>query len=87
MDLALVNIQQNLDEIKKIEQDLEYWSARDLMIVLGYQTWRKFEEAIHRAKEACMSSGYESNDHFVSSGKKVSTGSGAIREIEDILFS
>ena len=87
MDLALVNIQQNLDEIKKIEQDLEYWSARDLMIVLGYQTWRKFEEAIHRAKEACMSSGYERNDHFVSSGKKVSTGSGAIREIEDILFS
>ncbi len=51
--LALLNINQSLDEIKKLEQDLEYWSARELMPYLGYVKWQKFEEVITRAKEAC----------------------------------
>ncbi len=77
MDIALANIEQNLNGIKKIEQDLEYLSARDLMAILGYATWRKFEIAISRAKESCIASGHNASDHFVGAGKMVSTGSGA----------
>ena len=27
----------------------EYWSARDLQLLLGYSQWRRFEQAIARA--------------------------------------
>ena len=39
------------DGIRQIdEQGFEYWSARDLMPLLGYTQWRRFEETINRAK-------------------------------------
>lgn len=84
---ALTHIQANLDSIKRVEQDLEYWSARDLMIVLGYKKWQKFTNAISRAKESCKSSGKSINDHFTRAGKMIITGKGATREVEDILLT
>lgn len=87
MDNALIQIQQNLDGIKKIEQDLEYWSARDLMLVLGYETWRQFSETILRAKHACKNAAQSVQNHFVDAGKMVQTGSRAQRKIEDILLT
>jgi len=35
----------------------EYWSARDLQPLLGYDEWRKFEGAIQRAVTSCKQSG------------------------------
>ena len=64
MDIAIIHIQRNLDAIKKEHNGLDYWSARDLMEVLGYTTWAKFQEAIKRAKESCKISGQEVPDHF-----------------------
>ena len=35
------------DSIKRVRPDgSEYWSARDLMPLLGYIEWRKFDGAI-----------------------------------------
>jgi DNA-damage-inducible protein D len=90
MDKALTQIHDNLESIKRVTQDenpMEFWSARDLMPLLGYSTWRQFTEAIERAKEACKTSGREVADHFVGANKMVLTGSGAQREIEDILLT
>ena len=33
----------------------EYWSARDLAPLLGYNKWERFEVAIQRAMTACES--------------------------------
>ncbi len=87
MDEALTQIQRDLDSIKNIKNGLEYWSARELMVVLGYVTWAKFQEAINRAKEACKTTGLEIEDHFAGAGKMVLTGSGAQRNVEDILLT
>lgn len=65
MDQALSQIQQNLDSIKRIEQDLEYWSARDYMVILGYTKWQKFQEAMNRAKAACETSGFNVDSNFL----------------------
>jgi DNA-damage-inducible protein D len=68
MDKALIQIQQNLESIKKTTEDaeaLEFWSARDLMPMLGYNTWQKFSEAIERAKEACKISNKSIGSHFL----------------------
>ena len=59
----------------------EYWLARELQIVLEYSQWRRFEETISRAIEACENSGIDTADHFAEVGKMVDIGSGASREI------
>ncbi len=88
MDIVLEKIQNDLDSIKKISATgLEYWSARELMTVLGYSTWAKFREALNRAKESVDSSKENITNHFADAGKMVLTGSGASRNIEDILLT
>lgn len=76
MDKALTQIQHNLESIRRITQDenpMEFWSARDLMPMLGYITWRQFSEAIERAKEACKTSNHAVENHFLPAPAK-STG-------------
>jgi len=86
MDKALIQIAQNLESVKRITQDenpMEFWSARDLMPLLGYLKWQKFVESIARAKESCKVSGYNIEDHFLPAPVK-STGG---RPKEDILLT
>jgi len=68
MNKALMQIQENLEVIKRISNDkemMEFWSARDLMSVLGYIKWQKFIEVIEKAKEACKISGQITDSHFL----------------------
>lgn len=90
MDKALMQIQESLESIKRVTQDekpMEFWSARDLMIILGYVKWQKFIEVVEKAKNACKTSEKEVSDHFTRAGKMVLTGSGAQREVEDFLLT
>ena len=76
------------EQIKKInEYKQEFWSARDLMVPLGYSEWRKFEGVIERAKKACKNSGQEVDDHFAHAAKMVLIGSEAKREVSDYSLS
>ena len=43
----------------------EYWEARELLHILGYVDWRKFNNTIQKAKTACSKSGFRTEDHFV----------------------
>lgn len=77
MDKAIIQIQQNLESIKRVTQDetpMEFWSARDFMAVLGYAKWQKFAETIERAKEACKLSGQPVDNHFLPAPVKSSGG-------------
>lgn len=68
-------------------QDVECWSARELQILLGYTKWENFAKVIDKAKEACNNAGFQITDHFPDVRKMVSIGSGAEKEIEDILLT
>jgi DNA-damage-inducible protein D len=65
----------------------EYWSARDLQPVLGYSQWRRFEDAVERARTSCEQSGNDPAYHFAGAGKMVELGSGSQREVEDYQLS
>ena len=65
----------------------EYWSARTLMPLLGYQNWREFNGAINRAVMAARQSNQNVTDHFVSSYKMVAIGSGTQRRVKDYNLS
>lgn len=66
---------------------VECWSARDLQKLLGYRLWQNFTKVISKAKEACENVGQNVLDHFIDVNKKVELGSGAFREIEDIMLT
>lgn len=63
------------------------WSARDLMPLLGYDKWERFEGVIQRAISACEQTGNVVEDHFPGAGKMVSLGSGAGREVSNYHLS
>ncbi len=68
MDKALDQIHRNLESIRRVTQDerpMEFWSARDLMPMLGYVKWQKFTEAINRAKVSAESGGQLADNHFL----------------------
>ncbi len=76
------------ENIKKINQiGQEYWSARELYVALEYKKWDKFLNVIDKAKEACKNSGQEIENHFPLVEKMVRIGSGAERDIGDLLLS
>ena len=80
--------QSPFERIRQVDSDdLEFWSARDLMLVLEYTNWRNFKGVLLKAQIACENSGYDPSDHFVGAIKMVSLGSDAKREVEDMHLS
>lgn len=78
--------EQTFESIKHVnEYGEEYWLARELQLVLEYAQWRRFSDAIERAKLACKNSGFAVEDHFADVGKMVDIGSGAERQIDDVI--
>lgn len=69
------------------ETQVEYWLARELMPLLGYERWENFEKAITRAMDSCETSGIEITDHFREVTKMVSLGSGSKRKIKDYMLT
>ena len=69
------------------EFDMEFWYARELQEVLEYSKWDNFQKVINKAKESCENSKNNILDHFAEVGKMVELGSGAEREIKDIILS
>lgn len=50
---------------------VKYWSARDLMPLLGYSNWRNFETAMNKAMMFCEEAGQAKENHLASSIKMV----------------
>ena len=72
------------ENIKKIDENgVEYWEARELLPLLGYEKWEKGEEVIMRAARACINSGQDVDNHFHQTGKMVKIGSNTVREVKD----
>jgi DNA-damage-inducible protein D len=53
------------DQIKRhTAQGVEYWRARNMQELLGYDTWEYFDQAIGRAITACEVAGMSPKVHF-----------------------
>lgn len=59
-------------DLKQVnEHGAEYWSSRDLQPLLGYGQWRRFEQAMKRAMDACKEFDNEPLNPFAAAGKRV----------------
>lgn len=87
-EITLLGPNKNFEGIKNInKQGVEYWEARELMPLLGYGKWDNFKKIIDKAKDACINSSQEIDDHFPDAGKMVNLGSGSQRKVEDYHLS
>jgi DNA-damage-inducible protein D len=78
----------SFESLKKVNQfGVEYWSARDLQLCLGYSKWQRFELTIRKAIESCKQAGNDPENHFAGAGKMVGIGSQADREVTDYHLS
>lgn len=86
-----MNISQSpdFDSIKQINPyGQEYWSARDLMPLLGYgKKWQNFEAVIKKAMTACEESGNIIEHHFTDASKPITGGKGAVQQVKDYYLS
>ena len=82
----------DFENIKKIDEDnAEYWEARELMPILGYDRWENFIKVIKRAKNACEESQQDISYHFRDATKMIiiakNTSKETTRKINDYKLS
>ena len=77
----LVNMDITIFEnIKYIDDNgIEYWYARELMLVLGYCKWENFKKVIEKAQISCRVSGNNVCDCFADVGKSIISGKGNVK--------
>ena len=76
------------ESIKHVnEYGEEYWLARELQPILEYAQWRRFSEAIDRAKLACENSGFIVDEHFADVDKSSPMPNGGERILDDVMLS
>ncbi len=87
--LLITTLQNEFNQLSNTLENstIEYWYARDLQKVLGYERWENFINVIHKAIIACENSKIEVADHFRDVTKMVTIGSNTQRAIEDIILT
>lgn len=87
--LRVKTIMEQYDAVvhKEEEVNIEFWHARELMPLLGYERWENFEKAINRAMNSCETSGIVVSDHFREVTKMIATGKGAHRPVKDYMLT
>lgn len=83
----IASLTTNFEACAHEDNGVEFWLARDLQELLGYGEWRNFTLVIDKARTACTNAGHPAADHFVDATKMVDLGSGAQREIDDIMLT
>jgi DNA-damage-inducible protein D len=75
------NTMERLEAIKKTTDDgVEYWMAREIHPILGYQVWDKFEPVIERAAESLRNNNVDPSHHIARTSKMMEVGRGAQRK-------
>ncbi len=78
----------DFETIKHLDTDgNEYWEARELLLLLGYERWESAQEVVARAAAACMKSGQDVDNHFRQTTKMVKIGSNTVRMVVDYQLS
>lgn len=77
MENEIMRTEETFESIKHIDENgIEFWYARELMVVLNYSKWGNFKKVIDRSMISVENSGINILDHFADVRKMVSIGNG-----------
>ena len=65
------------------ENGVEFWYARDLQELLGYNKWENFKNAIEKAQISCTELNQDTALHWIPEVRKSISGKGKTQESED----
>ena len=83
-EISTIGPHKDFESIKKIDENgIEYWTARELMEILGYSNWQNFVEVVKKAQQSCINSRQFPQDHFTDVSKMIKIAKDAVREIKD----
>lgn len=85
--VVIQKLSQTFEEAVHVDQDIEYWMARDLQRLFEYKDWDNFLAVIAKAKTACLNSKQLIGNHFREVTEMVALGDGAKRGILDFMLS
>ncbi len=83
----ITRLTKNFEDYAHVKDGIEFWYARDLQNLLGYEQWRNFQNIIEKSKESCKNVGNAITDHFVDVSKTIDMPKGATKDIEDIMLT
>lgn len=83
----IVKLHKNFEDCAHDKNGVEFWHARELQELLGYDKWSNFENVINKAKIACENAKQNILDHFADIGKTIPMPKGASKEILDIMLT
>lgn len=66
------------------EDGNQFWTARELAVLLGYADYRNFLSIVEKAKTACRQMRLDPDDHFVDVTDMIEIGKGGKREVDNI---
>ena len=88
MDKQIVSqLTKKFEDFVNEKNGIEFWYARDLQKLLGYEQWRNFFSVIKKAKESCKNSEIEVKDHFANVSKTIPMPKGATKKIDDLILT
>lgn len=83
----IAKLHRNFEDCAHEKEGVEFWCARELQTLLGYERWENFEKAIERAAIACVNAKQELNDHFREVTKTIDMPKGASKEVPDLMLT
>lgn len=88
MDRQIIfKLHQSFEDCVKQENNIEFWYARELQKLLGYDRWENFLNPISKAKIACANAGQDVKDHFRDVTKMIDIGKGGQRNVSDLMLT
>ncbi|MEL6503776.1 MAG: DNA damage-inducible protein D [Pseudomonadota bacterium] len=79
---------ERLESLKRISgSGSEYWFAREIQPILGYDKWQNFENVMRRAEDAMRGTGIDPSHHLTEISKQSEAGNGASQTVKDFFLS
>jgi DNA-damage-inducible protein D len=83
----ITKLHKNFEDCVHEKDGVEFWYARELQELLGYNKWENFEQVVAKAKIACESAQQRASDHFADVRKTIPMPKGASKEIVDFMLT